>query len=344
MKKRKVCGSMLRKWKALGIMLFLTAVLFLNVSSSPAEGQDPTGTLADIIDRGYVKVGSDIAYPPFEDYNLDTGVAEGFDIDMWHVIADGIGEAYDTDIAVQFIASDWDPIIPNLLDEQFDTIASAMTITAERDETVDFTRWYYQSAMGVLVPTANPKGIATLADLNDTSIKIGFQTGTTTYIWADAHLNDTDPTRLLTYDDFPLAIAALKQGNVDAVMGDVAVLTLEAAASADYKMVLSFYGDEPENFGFACRPWDTDFINAVNDVLDTLLGSDESNPVVSDLYNGIFYKWHGTSHPAYTGSVTTASVPYNWYEEEDEDSPGFEFIIALVVLGGSALLLRRRKT
>ncbi|MHA2497775.1 MAG: hypothetical protein ACXAEI_20085 [Candidatus Hodarchaeales archaeon] len=68
---------MIRKYKALGIIVFLTVVAFLNVSPQPTNAADPTGTLADIIERGYIKVGSDIAYPPFEDLNLDTGVAEG---------------------------------------------------------------------------------------------------------------------------------------------------------------------------------------------------------------------------------------------------------------------------
>ncbi|MFQ5981549.1 MAG: transporter substrate-binding domain-containing protein [Candidatus Heimdallarchaeota archaeon] len=336
---------MLRKWKALGMLLFLTAVVFLNVSPTPASGQpDPTGTLADIIDRGYIKVGSDIAYPPFEDLNLDTDVAEGFDIDIMHVLAEGMGNAYQTDIAVEFVSSEWDPIIPNLQDKQFDVIMSAMTITSAREAEVDFTRWYYQSAMGVLAEAGNPLGITTTADLNDTTLTIGFQTGTTTYIWASAHLNDTSPTRLLTYDDFPLAIAALELGEVDAVMGDVAVLTLEAAQSADYEMVLSFFGDEPENFGIACRTGDTDLKAALDMGLDFLLGTDESAPVISDTYNAIFYKWHGTSHPSYTGSVTSKAIVYNWYEApEDDDSPAFEFIAALAVLAGSALILRQRR-
>ncbi|MFW9914501.1 MAG: transporter substrate-binding domain-containing protein [Candidatus Thorarchaeota archaeon] len=336
---------MIRKYKALGIVAFLTVVAFLNVSPQPTNAADPTGTLADIIDRGYIKVGSDIAYPPFEDLNLDTGVAEGFDVDIMHTLAAGMSSAYGEDIAVEFVSSEWDPIIPNLQAKQFDVIMSAMTITAAREAEVDFTRWYYQSAMGVLVAAANPKGITTLADLNDTSIKIGFQTGTTTYIWAQANLNDTTPTsRLLSYDDFPLAIAALKQGNVDAVMGDVAVLNLEAAASADYKMILSFYGDEPENFGIACRTGDTDLKAALDMGLDFLLGTDENAPTISDTYNAIFYKWHGVSHPSYTGTVTSKAVAYNWYEApEDEDSPAFELITALAALTGCVLILRRRR-
>ncbi|MFX0117206.1 MAG: transporter substrate-binding domain-containing protein, partial [Candidatus Hodarchaeota archaeon] len=196
---------MLRKWKACGIIVFLTAVAFLSVSPiavKTSTAQDATGTLADILERGKIKVGSEIAYPPMEDYDPVTGEEIGFDIDLMDAIMEHVSDAYDTDLTVEWIYSDWTPIIPNLLAEQFDVIMSSMTITSERELQVDFTRWYYQSAMGILVAEDNPKNILTENDLNDSSIKIGVQIGTTTHLWLQAYDID-DVATVMTYTSFP---------------------------------------------------------------------------------------------------------------------------------------------
>ncbi len=331
---------MRQRWTAIGVILLLSFVFFPNVSfvTKNATAAEPTGTLADIINRGYIKVGSDISYPPFEEYNATTGIPEGFDIDIMHVLAKYINETYNTSIAVRFINSAWDPIIPNLQQKQFDVICSAMTITAARELEVDFTRWYYQSSQGILVQDENPKGILTTADLNDTNLNVGVQTGTTSYIWATEIGNIT--ATVMTYDDFPTAIAALKIGTVDAVLGDIAVLNLDAATSGETEVVHSF---SPENFGIACRNGDNDLRAVLNAGLIELLGSNESDPVISDLYNAIYYKWHSVSVFGYTGTVTDTEIPYNWWVKEDEDGPGFGIFITLMVLLSSVIVLQHRR-
>ncbi|MFX0113458.1 MAG: hypothetical protein ACFFB3_02820, partial [Candidatus Hodarchaeota archaeon] len=132
-----------------------------------------------------------------------------------------------------------------------------------------------------------------------------------------------------TYTSFPEAIEQLKLDAVDCVLGDVIVLNYEAQISGGTKMVHSFFGDEIENFGIACRPDDTDLINALNDALDWLLGDDINNPEANEKYNEIYEKWHGTG--------------YMYYSEEEEDTPAFDFVVALVVLIGSSILVIRRR-
>ena len=71
------------------------------------------------------KVGSDIPYPPFEfgrapDY-------EGFDVDVVNEIAKRL------DLEAEFMKTPFDPIFRNLAQGKFDMVASASTITAERE-------------------------------------------------------------------------------------------------------------------------------------------------------------------------------------------------------------------
>ena len=310
------------------ILVFSVFALIALAAPLPVTAQ--TGTLADVQDRGYLIVGSDTTYPPFEEYNATSGYAEGFDIDIAHQVAISLG------VKLKVVTSEWDPIIPNLKASQFDVIISAMTITAEREEQVDFTRWYYKSYQAILVPDGNPDGITSEADLN-ASLIIGVQSGTTSDLWVQDNLDDALVT-LQTFDTILLAIAALKQGSVDVVLGDYAVLAQDELSSGETEVVGTY---SPEDFGFACRENDTDLVNALNDAIDDLLGSNENSPVPTDLYNTIYYKWFG-AHAAdvgYTGSVIDATIEYVWYT--GGAIPGFEFIFILGI--GIIPIIRKKK-
>jgi polar amino acid transport system substrate-binding protein len=307
-------------------MLSVFALISIT-ATIPTQGA--TGTLAEIEDRGYLIIGSDTTYPPFEEYNATSEQAQGFDIDVAHQMAIALG------VELKVVTSEWDPIIPNLKSSQFDVIISAMTITAEREVEVDFTRWYYKSFQAILVEDGNPLGILAETDLNAT-ITIGVQSGTTSDIWVQENLNTS--VTLQTFDNILQAIAALKQGSVDVVLGDYAVLAQDELASGETEVVDTY---SPEDFGFACRDGDDDLRLALNDAIDGLLGADENNPSPTDLYNTMYYKWFGThaGDVGYTGTVTDAVIEYVWYE--GAAAPGFEFLLVFAI--GIIPIIRRKR-
>ncbi len=306
-------------------------VLCISMLAVKANVQaDATGTLKEIQDRGYLIVGSDLTYPPFEELNATTNVAEGFDIDLAHQMAIALG----VDLEVK--DSDWDPIIPNLKAAQFDVIISAMTITAAREEQVDFTRWYYKSSQAILVPVANPLAIDSASDLNAT-IEIGVQSGTTSDIWVQDNLNTS--VTLTTFETILQAIAALKLGTIDVVLGDFAVLAQDEAESAATKVV-GYYS--PEDFGFAVRSGDTDLLAALNTAINTLLGSNVNSPSPNDLYNTMYYKWFGVmaGDVGYTGSVINAEIVHVW---RSTAAPGFELVALLAAFIAIPIFRKIRK-
>lgn len=286
-------------------LLILLSITTISFSHTINAEYMPNDTLQDIYDRGYLLIGSDTTYPPFEHYNSQTDQAEGFDIDFAHQIAITLG------VNLKVIYSDWDPIISNLQASKFDVILSAMTITAWREEVVDFTRWYYKAHQAILVEDGNPRGILTEADLN-ASITIGVQSGTPSDIWVQENLNSS--VTIQTFDNILLAIAALKQGSVDVVLGDYVVLAQDELASGETEVVDTYL---PEDFGFACRTGDDNLRLALNGAIDGLLGTDANNPNPTDLYNTIYYKWFGchARDVGYTGTVINAIIEYVWYQE-----------------------------
>ena len=94
-------------------------------------------------------------------------------------------------------------------------VASATTITDEREETVDFTNPYYlPSAQSILV-TKGTTDIKSEKDLDGKTV--GVQQGTTGEEYVE---EETDAGEVRTFPQGPDTIPALKAGTIDAVVID----------------------------------------------------------------------------------------------------------------------------
>ncbi|NLZ38558.1 MAG: transporter substrate-binding domain-containing protein [Firmicutes bacterium] len=113
-------------------------------------------------------VASDMTYAPFE-YLNDEGEPEGFDIDLIKAIAAEMG------FEINLMNTAWDGLIPSLLGGTSDLIIAAMTITEERQESVAFSDWYFESTQYIAVKKGS--GITKLEDLQGKTV--GVQNGTT---------------------------------------------------------------------------------------------------------------------------------------------------------------------
>ena len=83
---------------------------------------------------------------PFEEFGKTKTEFKGFDVELVEAIAEKIGRT------PEFKDTSFDTIFRDLAQGKFDMVASATTITDEREETVDFTNPYYlPSAQSILV-------------------------------------------------------------------------------------------------------------------------------------------------------------------------------------------------
>ncbi len=111
------------------------------ITEKPA-GELPLGT------PGKIVVGSDTAFPPFE--NVENGETVGFDVDIMNAIGEKLG------VTVEFKSYKFDALITGVqAGTEFDMVASAMTITDERKQSVDFSDPYIKSDQSLAVKKAD---------------------------------------------------------------------------------------------------------------------------------------------------------------------------------------------
>jgi len=111
------------------------------------SGASKPGSTPKTLTSGKIIVGSDTAFPPFE--NVEGAETVGFDVDLVKAIGEKIG------LAVEFKTYKFDALITGLQSAtEFDMVASAMTITDERKQSVDFSDPYINSNQSLTVQAA----------------------------------------------------------------------------------------------------------------------------------------------------------------------------------------------
>ena len=92
-------------------------------------------------------MGTEGAYPPYNFIN-DEGEVDGFEREL------GDELCRRADLECVWVTNEWDSIIPNLVEGNYDTILAGMSITDERDEVIDFTQPYIPPSASVYVALA----------------------------------------------------------------------------------------------------------------------------------------------------------------------------------------------
>ena len=122
--------------------------------------------------------------------------------------------------------------------------------------------------IGVCVlASAMPASAATM------NYKLGVQSGTTSDTYAAAELANADVSG---FDSIDLAIEALKQGDVDFVLGDLPTLKFYQADSDGLSIAGSF---SEEDFGIGVAPGEADLLAAINVALGEIIDSGEYDTI-----------------------------------------------------------------
>jgi polar amino acid transport system substrate-binding protein len=219
---------------------------------------DTSGDLPDLGGRT-VRVAVENAYLPFNYIDPQTGEGAGWDYDAWRAICEKLN------CEVEFPEAAWEGMIQAVADGQFDAAADGITITEERAEIVDFSDGYISIEQRLLVRKGEDRFDSAEDVQNDTSLKIGTQTGTTNFEKA-VELFGED--RVQAFEQFPFAVEALLNGDVDVVIMDETAGQGYVGANADE---LELVGEslQSDELGFIF-PKGSDLVEPVNQALAAL--------------------------------------------------------------------------
>ena len=198
-------------------------------------------------------VGTDAAYAPFESQN-EKGEIVGMTIDMLSAVASKAG------VEIKFVNTPWEGIFNSLQQGDRDILASSITITDERKQTMDFTNPYFDAYQLIAVKASSK--VAKFDDLK--KLKVGVQTGTTgdEVVTKQQGKNSTNIKRV---ESTPLALKELEAGGVDAVVADngVVINYVTNNPGAKFKTV-SDKAFAPEQYGFAVKKGNAELLEKLN--------------------------------------------------------------------------------
>ena len=233
-------------------------------------------------------VGTDAAYAPFESQNEKAEIV-GFDIDIVKAIAEKVG------IEVKFINTPWEGIFTTLDQGDRDLLVSAITITDERRQSMDFSDPYF-NAQQLIAVQANSK-VARFADLK--VLKVGVQTGTTGDDAVTTLLGKSS-TNIKRFESTPLALQELGAGGIDAVVADNGVIVNYVANNdaSKFKSVADAQAFAGEKYGIAVKKGNADLLAKVNKGLADIRADGS--------YDRIYVRYFGAA-PAAASAASAAS-------------------------------------
>jgi polar amino acid transport system substrate-binding protein len=229
-----------------------------------ANNLPAASTMAEIRDRGALRIGVSADTLLFGARNPLSGQIEGFDIDMLKEVAKAIfgvddDAAYDY---LDFVVIPYNQRIPKLRSGEVDIVAHTMTINCVRWQQIAFSSEYYTSGQRVLVEVTSP--YTTIDDLNAAGATVCVPDGSTN----QEKLADYPAIKAVAVPDISDCLVALQAGEVQAITGDDTVLAGLGAQDPATRVVGDSFTNEPYGLGMPAEH--IDFVKFVNALLEEM--------------------------------------------------------------------------
>ena len=275
--------------KIIAILLALTFVCCF-AACGKTTTDDPANDAEKIqgVEDGVLTVAMECAYAPYNWSQTDDSngavpikgtseFANGYDVMMAKKICEANGWE------LEVVRLDWDSLIPAVQTGQIDAVIAGQSMTAEREEQVDFAGPYlYASIVCVALKDSDAAKATKLADLSGMSCTSQLST-----IWYDTCLPQIEDADIKPgKESAPAMLMALETGDVDFICTDMP--TAQAAVQAYDDMVILDLGDEAFevdagdiNIGVSLQKGNTALKDAINSVL-TPMTADDFNAIMAD--------------------------------------------------------------
>ncbi len=224
----------------------------------PSAAQDTRQALSaesvieTIKKRGVIKIGLSLFIPwSMRDKN---GELIGFELDVGRQLAEDMG------VDVEFAPTAWDGIIPALVAGKFDVIISGMSVTAQRNLTINFTNPYAFSGLTILANKQMTEGFS-MEDFNSPDVIFTARRGATPAVVIAKVFPEA---QLLLFDEDGASTQEVLNGQAHATMASEPTPSREARRYPDTLYVPFDALFDQRGEGFAIRKGDPDALNYFN--------------------------------------------------------------------------------
>ena len=220
-------------------------------------------TLDDVKSAGKMTIATSPDFPPFE--SLEGEEVVGIEVEIMKLVAKDLG------VECEFVQMDFDSVLIGIQAAKYDCAMSGITVTADREKNMLFTKPYYVAAQVIVVK--EDSDIKGKADLKDK--KVSVQTGTT----AESGCQDEG----IAYEGYNAnadAKAALTTGKVQAWVVDNLTAKQMVAEGDGLKILDEKMTEEPYAFAFA-KGSET-LVEEINKTIDKLIADGTIEKIFSD--------------------------------------------------------------
>ena len=248
-------------------------------TATPASVAESSPTPAMLVAR----VGINAAFAPFV-FKDASGQVVGFDIDLMTAMAQ-VGN-----FEVTYIDAPFEALLAGVESGELDAAISAITLTDERATRVRFSDVYFRSGAAP-VSYYNPgQGLAVRQDESTiggaanltAGVKVGVKADTT-----GAQFVATQTAAVaVVYAEADMALAALRNGDVDAVVVDITVIVRYITNKADAGIRIAGGPLTDEQYAIAVNPARPELLARFNAALLQIQAE--------GVYSQIFEKWFGS--------------------------------------------------
>lgn len=254
------------------VNLLLILILILSIIATGCGGNageaggedidvsaDADTSLADIQAKGTLIVGCDDSFPPMG-FIGDDGELTGFDLELAALVAEKLG------VEAVPQAIDWSAKEMELNSGNIDVIWNGYTITAGRNEQVEYTKPYLNNEQVLVV--ADKSAYQEKSDLEGKIVGAQVESAGLDALVADAAFSDT-LKNIPEYDDYLYALLDLEAGRVDAVAVDKVLIGYTIQQQPGKYRILD-EGLVDEYYGIGCAKGSVSLREAIDVALDEL--------------------------------------------------------------------------
>ena len=224
-----------------------------------------------LIEEGVIKIATSPDYAPYEFVDISKSGMDkylGSDIELMKYIAEQMG----VKLVIEEMA--FDACLMAVQTQKVDIAISGFSWTPKRSESFEMSKGYFGEGDGeqqLLILKKNADKFKSLADVNNSNVKVGAQAGSIQEEYVDVQLPKANKT---TITDLDVALSLLLSGSLDAIAISEHVAEVRIASHDNLTVVKENFETIASGFVVVGKKGNTKLIDEINEYIDEVLNLD----------------------------------------------------------------------